>query len=111
MGLRARWDRSRWKEDCALEALVAGSWCPELEQVPGYVGREGNPSVPVGTGTAWGQGSLAAVPPLPAPYAASLLGPAGLCRLCVFAAGTLRPCPGTIVPSGESWDSQACGSA
>lgn len=69
---------------------------------PGVSGGRGNPSVPVGTGTAWGQGRLAAVLPWPAPGAPSLLGPTGLCRLFVFAAGALRPCPGTTVPFGES---------
>lgn len=69
------------------------SWSRSL----GVLGGRGNLSVPVGT---WGQGllgdraSLAVLPPQPASCAASLLGPAGLCRLFVFAAGALRPCPG-----------------
>lgn len=74
-------------------AAAVLSWSRSL----GVLGGRGNLSVPVGT---WGQGllgdraSLAALPPQPAPCAASLLGPAGLCRLFVFAAGALRPCPG-----------------
>lgn len=94
-------ERPQWQEADVL------SWSRSL----GVLGGMGNPAVPVGTGTAWGQGSLAAVLPWPAPSAPSLLGPTGLCRLFVFAAGALRPCPGTTLRSGESWNSQAPGSA